>query len=157
MYFIVVFLLMFLAPLGSIGAEHWYLHSTASLIALTGKWFVFWSVGVRLLLAGLRQYFQPRFTAQQIFHLEGDNALVVVQELGIANFCAGVLGVLSLPYPAFTAPAAIYAAIFYGIAGLRHIAEKNKSANEIIAMLSDLFVFAVLAGFVALTALKVSV
>jgi hypothetical protein len=57
--------------------------------------------------------------------------------------------VLSLLYPAFVLPSALYAAIFYGIAGIRHIAEKNKSANEIIAMVSDLFVFIVLAGFAA--------
>jgi hypothetical protein len=151
MYFIIVLLLMFLAPLGSIYVEHWHFHSAASLIALTGKWFVFWSVGVRLLLAGLRQYVQPSFTAQQIFHIEGDGVLAVVRELGIANFCAGVVGVLSLLYPAFVLPSALYAAIFYGIAGIRHIAEKNKSTNENIAMVSDLFVFIVLAGFVAAT------
>jgi hypothetical protein len=151
MYFIIVLLLMFLAPLGSIYAEHWHFHSAASLIALTGTWFVFWSVGVRLLLAGLRQYFQPGFTARQIFHIEGEDVLVVVRELGIANFCAGAVGVLSLLYPAFVLPVALYAAIFYGIAGLRHIAERNKSANENIAMVSDLFVFIVLAGYVAAT------
>jgi hypothetical protein len=157
MYFIIVLLLMFLAPLGSIGVEHWHLHSAASLIALTGKWFVFWSVGVRLLLAGLRQYFQPSFTARQIFHIEGDGVLAVVRELGISNFCAGIVGVLSLLYPAFVLPVAVYAAIFYGIAGLRHIAEKNKSGNEIIAMVSDLFVFVVLAGYVAATIFGLSI
>jgi hypothetical protein len=151
MYFVVVLLLMFLAPLGSIYVEHWHFHSAASLIALAGKWFVFWSVGMRLLLAGLRQYFQPSFTAQQIFHIEGDGVLAVVRELGIANFCAGTIGVLSLLYPSFAVPAAIYAAIFYGIAGFRHIAEKNKSANENIAMLSDLFAFIVLASYVTAT------
>lgn len=157
MYFIVVLLLMFLAPLGSIYAEHWHFHSAAPLLALTGKWFVFWSVGVRLLLAGLRQYFQPRFTAQQIFHIEGDGVLMVVQELGIANFCAGVIGMLSLLYPAFVLPAAIYAAIFYGIAGVRHIAEKNRSTNENIAMVSDLFVSVALAGYAGLVILDRSV
>jgi len=118
---------------------------------------VFWSVGVRLLLAGLRQYFQPGFTAREIFHIEGEDVLVVVRELGIANFCAGVVGMLSLLYPAFVLPSALYAAIFYGIAGLRHIAEKNKSANETIAMVSDLFVFVVLAGYVAATLSSVSI
>jgi hypothetical protein len=146
MYFLIVLLLMFVAPIGSVYAEH--LHSAAPLVALVGKWFVFWSVGVRLLLAGLRQYFQPSFTAKEIFHIEGDGVLLLVRELGIANFCAGVVGILSLLYPAFVLPIALYAAIFYGIAGFRHIAEKNKSTNENIAMVSDLFVFVVLAGYV---------
>jgi len=149
MYFLIVLLLMFVAPIGSVYAEH--LHSATPLIVLVGKWFVFWSVGVRLLLAGLRQYFQPSFTAKEIFHIEGDGVLLLVRELGIANFCAGVVGILSLLYPAFVLPIALYAAIFYGIAGFRHIAEKNKSTNETIAMVSDLFAFVVLAGYVALT------
>ena len=32
---------------------------------LVGKWFVFWTVGIQLFLAGLRQIVQPRYTAEQ--------------------------------------------------------------------------------------------
>lgn len=149
MYFLIVLLFMFVAPIGSVYLEH--LHSAAPLVVLVGKWFVFWSVGVRLLTAGLRQYFQPSFTAKQIFHVEGDGVQFVIRELGIANFCVGLIGMLSLLYPPFVLPAAIYGALFYGIAGVRHVAEKNKSANENLTTVSDLFVFAVLAGYVALT------
>jgi hypothetical protein len=61
-----VIMLMFVAPVGSIYADHLYLHTTAPLIELVGKWFVFGSAGVRLSTAGLRQFFQPRFTSEQI-------------------------------------------------------------------------------------------
>ncbi|HSZ21764.1 MAG TPA: DUF6790 family protein, partial [Candidatus Sulfotelmatobacter sp.] len=109
-------------PVGSIYVEYSYLHSTAPLMLLVGKWFVFWSAGVRLLLAGLRQFFQPRFTAEQILGIKSDDALPLVRELGAANFATGVVGIASLAKPSFTLPVAIAAAIFYGIAGIRHVA-----------------------------------
>ncbi|MOA50332.1 hypothetical protein D3C78_1733370 [compost metagenome] len=64
--------------------------------ALVAKWFVFWSVGWRLLLAGFKQIVQPRYTANVILGLKTDEALILVRELGFANVAMGVLGVLSL-------------------------------------------------------------
>jgi hypothetical protein len=150
MYFAIVLLLMLVLPVGSIAAE--YLSGSATpLVALIGKWFVFWSVGVRLLTAGLRQFLQPAFTAEQIFHTKSPDVLPLVRELGVANFATGVVGVASIVAPSFVLPVAISAAIFYGVAGVRHVAERGKSANESIAMISDLFMFVVLGAFVATT------
>jgi hypothetical protein len=140
---------MLALPVGSIYVEYSYLHSTAPLMLLVGKWFVFWSAGVRLLLAGLRQFFQPRFTAEQILGIKSDDALPLVRELGAANFATGVVGIASLAKPSFTLPVAIAAAIFYGIAGIRHVAGSNSSRNENIAMISDLFVALILALYLA--------
>ena len=103
MYLLIVLLLMFVLPTGSIYLEHSYLHSAAPLMLLAGKWFVFWSAGVRLVMAGLRQYFQPRFTSEQIFDIKGDEALPIVRELGVANLATGVVGVASLAEPTFAA------------------------------------------------------
>lgn len=147
MYIAVVVLTMFLLPAGSILADHAF-HPRMALMPLAGKWFVFWSVGVRLGLAGLRQLFQPAFTAREIFHIGGDDALPLVRELGVANVGTGVVGLASLLAPSFTLPVAISACVFYGVAGARHIAEKGRSVNENVALASDLFIFAVLAGFV---------
>jgi hypothetical protein len=149
MYFAIVFFLMLVAPLGAIVIEHSLLHSAAPLMSLVGKWFVFWAVGVRLALAGLRQYFQPRFTAEQIFEIHNDDALPLVRELGIANFAAGVVGILSLLRPDFVLPSAIAAAIFYGVAGFRHAVQPTRNAKEAFAMATDLFECAVLAAYVA--------
>jgi hypothetical protein len=110
---------------------------------------VFWSAGVRLLLAGLRQFFQPRFTAEQILGIKSDDALPLVRELGAANFATGVVGIASLAKPSFTLPVAIAAAIFYGIAGIRHVAGSDRTRNENIAMISDLFVALILALYLA--------
>jgi hypothetical protein len=148
MYPAIVVLLMLVLPAASVLADYVHAPDTATLMALVGKWFVFWGVGIRLGLAGLRQFFQPRFTLGHIFGIAGDEATPLVQELGIANFALAVVGVASLAVPTFVLPAAIAAAIFYGVAGFRHLARKARNANENIAMASDLFAFVVLAAFI---------
>jgi hypothetical protein len=153
MYIAVVALTMLVLPVASILAEH-VLHPAAPLIDLLGRWFVFWGVGVRLALAGLRQLLQPAFTAREIFHMSGEGALPLVRELGVANLATAVPGLLSLAMPGFTLPVSISAGIFFGIAGIRHAAERNRSLNETIAMASDLFLFAVLAIFVIASAMS---
>jgi hypothetical protein len=157
MYLVAVILLMFVLPASSIAVEHSVLHSALPLVALAGKWFVFWSAGVRLLLAGLRQLIQPAFTARQIFHMESDEALPLVRELGVANLAAGVVGIASLPLPSFVLPLAIYAGLYYGIAGIRHAVERGRSANESIAMVSDLWIALVLTAYVVCAVLSISV
>lgn len=146
MYFVVVALTMFVLPIASVIVER-ALHPETALVLLIGRWFVFWSVGVRLALAGARQTLQPAFTLNQIFHISGSEALPIVRELGFANVCAGVLGLISLFAPSFVIPAALYAAIYYGLAGVGHVFERDRSANENLAMASDVFIFVALAIF----------
>jgi hypothetical protein len=148
MYIAVVALTMLVLPLLSIAVDH-SLHPDASAVLLIGRWFVFWGVGVRLTLAGLRQFFQPSFTAREIFHTTGEEVLPIVRELGIANFSAAAVALLSLAAPSFVIPAAISAALLYGVAGVRHIAGRDRSRNENIAMSSDLFMALVLVVFLA--------
>jgi hypothetical protein len=147
MYIAIVALTMLVLPVVSIVAGH-ALDPAAPWLELFGRWFVFWGVGVRLTLAGLRQFFQPAFTVREIFHMTSNEALPVVRELGVANVATGVVGLLSLAAPSFTLPVAIAAAIFFGAAGFRHMAERDRSQNETVAMASDLFLFVVLAVFV---------
>ncbi|HTW79519.1 MAG TPA: DUF6790 family protein [Terracidiphilus sp.] len=148
MYLVVVLLLMLVLPVGSAAAELLRSPNGISWLAATGKWFVFYTAGIRLLTAGIRQFIQPGFTARQIFHMESDDALPIIRELGVANFATGLAGVLSLWRPSFTLPVALIAAVFYGIAGVRHIVEKGKSFNENIAMVTDLFAAAVFLVYV---------
>lgn len=96
----------------------------------------------------MRQFFQPRFTAEQIFGIKSVDALTLVRELGVANFATGVVGITSLAKPSFTLPVAMAAAIFYGVAGIRHVAESNRTRNENVAIISDLLVFLILAAYV---------
>ena len=152
MYFAVVALTMLVLPAGFVLTEH-SLDQHVPLMMLVGKWFVFFGVGARLSLAGLRQFVQPRFTAHEIFHMRGDDALPLVRELGVANLTTGIVGLASLAAPSFVLPVAISAGLFYGIAGVRHISERNRSRNETVALVSDLFMFVVLAA-VALSRLE---
>jgi hypothetical protein len=75
--------------------------------------------------------------------------LPFVRELGVANFASGLVALLSLWNAGFVLPSAIYAAIFYGAAGVVHVTACDRSRNENIAMASDLFIAAVLASYVA--------
>ena len=147
MYIAIVALTMFLLPTASVLIQL-AIHHDASIISLVGRWFVFWGVGVRLGLAGLRQFFQPAFTAKEIFHMSSDETLTLVRELGVANLATGLVGLLSLAIPSFILPVSISAGVFYGVAGVRHVVERGRSLNETVAMVSDLFLFAVLASFV---------
>ena len=139
-----IVLLMLILPAVSIGLDYNY-HQTLSLFLLMGKWVVFWSIGFRLLLAGLRQTAKPEFTAKQIFNLDGNDSLVVIRELGFANICFGSLAIISIFIPFWRSAAAFCGGLYMGIAGIYHIIKKPSGLNEIIAMVSDLFVFVVLA------------
>jgi hypothetical protein len=145
MYIVIVVLLLGVLPTGSVLAEQHYWHSSVPLIDLIGKWFTFWAVGARLFLAGLRQSVQPRFTAREIFNLQGDDALPIVRELGLANISMGMLGLLSLAVPSITLSAAIVGGLYYGLAGALHIGRGEKNFYERFAMVTDLLIFALLA------------
>jgi hypothetical protein len=148
MYIAVVALTMLVLPLVSIVIDSG-VHPGALAVIVVGRWFVFWGVGVRLGLAGMRQLFRPSFTAREIFHTTNDEVLPLVRELGAANLSIALVALLSLTMPNFVLPAAIYATIFYGVAGIRHFAERDRSRNENVAMGSDLFMALVLLLFVA--------
>jgi hypothetical protein len=139
-----VILLLAVFPAISVGIELAMGHGSLAVLAL--RWFVFWACGLRLFIAGVRQVFQPGFTANQIFEIEGSAANPIVQELGFANLCIGLLGIVSLPIPAWQMPAGLTGGLYYGLAGLIHIHSRRKSRNEWIALCSDLAIFLLLAG-----------
>lgn len=117
MYLIIVVGLLFVFPSASVFAEA-IVHHTAFSAGLALKWFVFWAVGARLFLAGIRQSVQPSYTAHQILGLKSDESLVVVRELGFANLAIGIMGLASLFLPAWRSAAGIVGAVFYGLAGI---------------------------------------
>jgi hypothetical protein len=146
-YFYIVFLLMLLLPMFSVLVERFAGQAHTGMLYLLGKWFVFWSVGVRLFLAGLRQSAQPRFTAEAIFGLGEDAPLQIIRELGYANIAIGLLGFLSITNKDWCVPAAVTGAVFYGLSGLKHLKADHRNRLQNVAMISDLFVFSMLAIF----------
>jgi hypothetical protein len=143
MYVPMVAALMLILPLISVLAQ--LLCGTqdvphaAQIMALVAKWYVFWAMGVRLFLAGVRQILQPTYTAQTILGLKGTESLVLVRELGFANLAMGSVGLASLFAPAWVIPAAMLGGIYYGLAGINHIFQKHRNKLETVAMVSDLF------------------
>jgi hypothetical protein len=145
MYYGIVAAFMLVFPVLSIFMEA-IGYNTSFTADLVGKWFVFWSVGGRLLLAGLRQILQPAYTAKVILGLQGDEALLLVRELGFSNTAIGAAGVVSLFVPAWRMAIVLIGTLFYLLAGVNHLFQPKRNRVETVAMVSDLFVGIVLLG-----------
>jgi hypothetical protein len=113
---------------------------TFSIVAIA-KWFIFWAVGLRLFTARIRQTINPSFTAETIFLITNKDSHVIVRELRFANICFGLIGILSLFFPDWRIVSAFGSGQFYGIAGINHLIKKPAGSNEMIALVSDLFIF----------------
>ena len=146
LYLWVVLLFMLILPLVSILINGGYTDGFS--IVLIGKWFVFWAIGVRLLTAGIRQVLKPEFTAKDIFHIDNKESFIIVKELGFANICFGLSGICSLFIPEWRTAAAFTGGLYMGIAGVQHIIKKPSTPNEWVAMVSDIFIFLLMAGYV---------
>lgn len=83
LYLISVIFTMLILPVISLVLER--MSHPMSICYLIGKWFVFWAIGIRLFLAGLRQASKPSFTAKEIFHIQGTESFAVIRELGFGN------------------------------------------------------------------------
>jgi hypothetical protein len=121
---------------------------------LIGKWFVFWAVGFRLLIAGLKQITDPSYTAETIFRIADKSAQKVVMELGFGNVSVGTLAVLTIFNSAWITPAAIAGLLFFGLAGGKHVMNSERTQPENVALWSDLFIAVILAGYLVAIALQ---
>lgn len=111
------------------------------------KWFIFSAVGLRLFVAGIQQTAKPAFTARQIFHIDNPEVLPIVRELGFANICFGLVGIVSIFKSDWRIVSAFASGIYYGIAGLQHLIKKPAGANETLALWTDLLIFGVLLAY----------
>ena len=147
-YLVSILLFMVLLPILCIVIQ-WSRQDATMSWLLMGKWFVFWPVGVRLFIAGLRQATKPAFTAREIFHLKSDDSFPVIKELGFANMSMGGVAILSLFFPSWRIPAAAAGGLYFGLAGFLHLFKKRDSSNETIAMISDLYIFLLMVLYLA--------
>ncbi len=100
--------------------------------------------------ASLRQLIQPRYTAETILGIKGDEPLLIMREPGIANAAIGTIGAGSLLAPGWLMAEALAGGIFYGLAGVNHAVRPHRNRLENVAMTSDLFVATVLLASCAL-------
>ena len=144
-YVTMIVALMFFFPIGCIVLDREYGTAGVDLLFTIGRWFVFWAVGIRLLLAGLRQMLQPRYTAEVILGLRSPDATFMVRELGFANTALGCVGIASLASPAWVWPAAVAGVVFFGLAGINHWRHADRTSLQSVAMVTDLGVALILA------------
>jgi hypothetical protein len=154
MYIGMLIVLMLIFPTASIALEV-FVHNHGVLdVSVVGKWFVFWAVGMRLLIAGLRQIVQPRYTAEAILGVKDPDAILIVRELGFANTAIGSAGLRSLYLAGWVLPVAVIGAIFYGLAGINHVTHGSRNTLQNVAMTSDFFAAVVLLIFCLVTTAK---
>ena len=149
-YFISVSIMTFIIPLAGLFGEH-ALQNSALTFGLFGKWFIFSAVGLRLLVAGVQQSAKPAFTAKEIFHIDSRDCYPIVRELGFANICFGLVGIISLFKPDWRIVSAFASGVYYGFAALLHIAKKPVGMNEKFALWTDLIIFALLLAYIVMT------
>ena len=119
-------------------------------VLVFGRWWVFWGVGTRLLVAGIAQV-SGRGPTEAILGATGPSvqAQQLARELGLANMGMGLAGLLAL-VPGWPVPAGFAGGIFLLTAGILHLPKKNKNARETLATWTDLLVgvvVIVLAGY----------
>ncbi len=142
-YIISVTTLTIILPTIGFVVEH-FITGVASNFELFCKWFIFSAVGLRLFLAGIKQVSNPEFTAKEIFHLDSPDSFPILRELGFANICLGLVGIVSLFRPEWRIVSAFASGLYYGIAGVQHGLKKTSGTNEKFALVSDFIIFAVL-------------
>ena len=109
-------------------------------VLVFGKWWVFWGVGTRLLVAGIAQLSGKGPTSEIL----GATAPTLqetqlTRELGMANVGMGLAGLLAL-LPGWALPAGLAGGVFLLIAGVMHLPKKDKNAQETLATWTDLIV-----------------
>lgn len=143
-YLIVILTLMLVLPLISMGVDVALFAEAGSVVALMGKWFVFWALGIRLAMAGVMQVRNPGFTVKKIFGIDNPESHHFVRELGFANVSMGLLAILSLSIPELRLGAALAGGLYMGLAGIYHAIKKPATSNEWVAMLTDLMIAALM-------------
>ena len=144
MYVVMVVALMFALPIVASLIEALFVSHAPFNLGVLLRWFVFFPVGVRLTLAGIRQVVQPRYTAEVVLGIKSPETHLVVRELGFANCAIGLIGLVSIVSTDYLYPAGLAGTVFYGLAGLNHLLHKGRTRNQSIAMVSDLLVAIIL-------------
>jgi hypothetical protein len=146
MYFILVIGQTIVLPIVSGTIE--LLVAGGDPVLVYGKWFLFWGVGTRLLVAGISQAIRPGFTVQNILGSPNAGADQIAQELGFANIPIGAVAIAAAFVPGWAIPVAIIGGLFLGLAGFRHVAKRHPNAKESLATWTDILIFVVMAIFV---------
>lgn len=136
MYKVMALCLMVAFPVLS-GIIELLVQPNSQFIEVFGRWFVFWGIGIRLFIAGVRQIAKPNLTSEGLLGIRGKEAWILVRELGLTNLGIGSIGILSLWIPGWSYAAALAGGIFLTLAGFEHIKKKRRNSDETTAMITD--------------------
>lgn len=150
LYIFYIVAVMFVFPLTAILIERFRTKRESGfldIIETSSKWFIFWGVGIRTITAGISQLVNPAFTASIL----GTPAtcFVAIKEIGLANMSMGLLALISLFAPSWRKAGGFCGGLYLGSAGFLHVSRIPEGINqkEMVAMVSDLFIFAVVAFY----------
>jgi hypothetical protein len=116
-------------------------------VSVFGTWWVFWGVGTRLFAAGIVQVSGRGPTAQILGAATPTvQTTQLVRELGTANIGMGFAGLFAL-VPGWALPVGLAGGVFLLLAGVMHVAKRNKNARERLATWTDLVVGAAVLVF----------
>ncbi len=116
-------------------------------VEVYGRWWVFWGVGTRLVVAGIVQLVRPGTTAAILGSAKPvESEPQLVRKLATANIGMGLAGLLAL-IPVWAPSAGAAGGVFLLITGLMHVTKQNKNAQETLATWTDLLVGVVAVAF----------
>jgi hypothetical protein len=90
------------------------------------KWFLFFAIGIRFLLVGIKQMTMTKSRTGEIF------------------LSFGAIGFISLLVPSWRIVSAFSSSLYYGTAACAHFFKKPSSSDEMFIMLSNGCIFLVL-------------
>jgi len=137
------FLLLAILPLLSAAAEHHFVHASISIILL-GKWFMFWTIGIRLLIKGFVQVIRSRRNGNSSL-LSKDETWEVAKILGLAKMALAGMGFLCVVNDQWSLLATITVGVYLGLTGFQHDFKRPSTTTGWMNMSYDVLVFSVIA------------
>ena len=137
------FSLLTVLPLLSVACEH-HIAQAAVTGTLIGKWLLFWSVGIRLLGAGIIQI-TTCLPGNVGFLSNREDSNTVRKATGIANLVLAGMSFLCVANDGWSLLAAITVGIYVGLAGMQYDFKTPANRNAWINLVYDVVVFVVVA------------
>ncbi len=136
-YLLFILATMVVLPIASVVVE--IRRKEQPILELIGKWFIFWGVGIRLLVAGITQITNPGFTVDLL--QSDENLYIIVQELGFTNLLLASVALLSVTKSNYRM-LGTSGALFMGFAGILHFLKLSSAMapKAVVALWSDLWI-----------------
>jgi hypothetical protein len=137
------FLLLAILPLLSVAGEQHFVNASISIILL-GKWFLFWTIGVRLMVKGFAQVIRSVRNGNSSL-LNRDETGDFTKMLGLAKMALAGMGFLCVVNDQWSLLATITVGVYLGLTGFQHDFKRPTTTRGWMSMSYDFLVFTVIA------------